>query len=161
MNGKEFMMQYKECQVNIMRLRLDIAKLRDEAGGLTSSGFDRDRVQSSHDPDKMGKIIAKMADLEDEWTEEILRCCDIMEEIENVVGQIRKPGCQRLLHLRYMEDYMDDEMSPEERAARMNTWEICMRETNYSSSGIWNLHERAIKEVEKIIGLSEANDNSS
>lgn len=152
MRAKEYMLQYRKCVGKIARLEQNMSRLRDQAGGLTAMQYDKDRVQTSHDPDKMGEIIAKISDLTEEYSSEKLRCIELMDEIENVISQVKSPECQMFLQKRYIE--LD--------GIRLVTLEKIADSMHYSWTGINKVHRRALKEVGRIInGLSEANDDSS
>lgn len=142
MRAKEYMMQYRVCVAKIARLEQNIERLRDQAGGLSAIQYDKDRVQSSHVPDKMGEVIAKMADLEESYSAEILESAYLMNAIESVIMQVSQTECQTLLWKRYI-DLEDD--------GKLKTWQTICDEMSYSWAGVHKVHKRALKEVERII----------
>lgn len=152
MRAKEYMMQYRVCVAKIARLEQNIERLRDQAGGLSAIQYDKDRVQSSHDPDRMGVLIARISDLEEKYSAEKLRCIELMDEIESVINKVNGSECQTFLHLRYIE--LD--------GSKLTTLETIMDEMHYSWSGVNKIHKRALKEVERIInGISESKDGQT
>lgn len=142
MTPKEYLLQYRRCVCKTLRLKQNIDRLRDQAGGLTAIQYDKDRVQSSHVPDKMGEVIAKMADLEESYSAEILESAYLMNAIESVIMQVSQTECQTLLWKRYI-DLEDD--------GKLKTWQTICDEMSYSWAGVHKVHKRALKEVERII----------
>lgn len=152
MRAKEYMLQYKVCMAKVVRLEENIDRLYDQAGGLTAMQYDKDRVQTSREPDRMGIIIARISDLTEKYTSEKLRCIDLMDEIETVISQVHGSECQTFLHMRYID--LD--------GSKLTTLEKIADSMHYSWTGINKVHKRALREVERIInGVSEEGDNSS
>lgn len=161
MRAKKYLMQYKRCRMRIVRLNEQIQELEDQVNGLSSPQMDQDRVQSSHDPDRIGKVIARISDLKDKWYDEKLAAVDIMDEIIDTINALEDVDYQRLLQLRYIARYRPydkhyDIMPADERAARLTPWEVIAEEMHYSPRWILTLHGRALREVEKLIGQEES-----
>lgn len=152
MRAKYYMLQYKWCVAKAARLKDNIERLRDQASGLTAMQYDKDRVQSSHDPDRMGEIIAKVSDLTEKYSQEILKSMELMDEIEGVISQVHGSECQTFLHLRYIEL----------NGSKMMTLERIADEMHYSWTGVNKVHRRALRQVERIInGVSERDDDKT
>ena len=157
MKAFDYMMQYKRCQVRIGSYRRDIELLRDRAAGLSSTQYDSDRVQSSHDPDKMGAAIADLSDTIEKLSAEVIQADRTMLEVERVISKVSRPQYQEVLKWRYIYEYehrdpkVTARMTDDERAARITSWEVIARRMNYSGQSVWKFHKAALREVEKII----------
>ena len=151
------MMQYKQCRAEIARLDELIQEQDDLCSGLSSPQLDSERVQSSHNPDRMGEVIAKKSDLQDRRMDEVMAAIDTMNQITDIINAIGNVDHQRLLWIRYIEKYRNPNdpefgsMTEDERAARMTPWEVIADEMHYSSRWILIMHGRALQEVERIM----------
>jgi len=143
MKAKQYLLQYRRSSFKIERLKSDIQRLADLCAGITPLPPDGDRVQSSHDPDRIGAVIAQKADLEAELMDEILNSIDAINDITETLNMIEDVDYQRILQLRYIE--FDQE------TLRMKTWVEIADELHYTERWIQTLHGRALWEVEKII----------
>ena len=143
MRAKQYMMQYRRCKAKIARLEDEIQKLTDLCSGLTAPPTDGDKVQSSHDPDRIGKVVAEKADLQDELIEEVVNGIDALNEIIDTINQIGSVDYQRVLELRYVRFDQD--------TLRMKTWVEIADEMHYSERWIQTMHGRALVEVERLI----------
>lgn len=135
MNAEKYMRQYQECRKRISRLEERIQILDDLMSHITPE-MNSDRVQSSHPPDKLGELVARKSDLMNEIAGEISTALDLMNEIEDVINRVEPVGYQIILQKRYI---------------KCETWEQIAREVCYDPSWVWELHRRALKEVEKLI----------
>ena len=64
MTGREYMMQYWEAVVRVRRLKSQSASIRDLLGNVTVDPSS-EHVQTSRDPDQIGKLVAKLSDVEE------------------------------------------------------------------------------------------------
>lgn len=140
MRAKQYLMQYRRCQKKIARLEEQIQSLADLCSGISAPQVDGDRVQSSHNPDRIGEVLAKKTDLEDVLFDEVLNAIDLMNEIEGTINQIGNVDYQTLLQKRYI---------------GFETWDTIADEMHYTARWILSLHGRALVEVERIINGSE------
>lgn len=133
--AKAFLRRYQKLKRKILRLKETIEEIRALAQP-TSSWPSSDRVQSSHDPDKIGGITARVSDKETELLDLINDAMESMAEIIEVVDLVDGVDIQTVLEKRYIKGEcfctIADDMSFSER------W-------------IHELHDRGLKQVEKIL----------
>lgn len=110
----------------------DLEEKRDELQGFQVE----ERVQTSHDPDKIGAMIAQIADLEADLMLAKADALEIMVEVDSVINKVSDPLYQLLLHDRYI---------------RLHTWAVIAKDMHYSYTGILAVHKRALAEIEKLI----------
>ena len=101
MRAMELLIEYRRLRAKIARLRSQMEELKEQAESL-SAWTDGDRVQSSHDPDKIGRVIAKLSDMEDERNDLILEAADRMNEIEAVISELKNPDYALVLQYYYI-----------------------------------------------------------
>lgn len=135
MRADTYMRKYHMCRLRIQRYREQIAELKDMSQRITPV-WSSDKVQSTPHPDKMGALVARMADIEASLISEIRDALDAMNEIEGVIDRIGEVELQAVLHKRYI---------------AMKTYERIAEEMYYSPRWVWELNQRALKEVERII----------
>lgn len=133
--AKQYLMEYSKLRKKIIRLEDQINEIEEQALKITSWS-DGDRVQSSHNPDKIGQIVAKKLDLEADALDEIDLMLDKMYEVEAVLRKLHNPDYAQLLQYHYI---------------RGMTWDAISDKMHYSKRWIQTLHGRALDEVNKII----------
>lgn len=133
--AKQYLMEYTKLRKKIIRLEDQINEIEEQALKITSWS-DGDRVQSSHNPDKIGQIVAKKLDLESDALDEIDLMLDKMYEVEAVLRKLHNPDYAQLLQYHYI---------------RGMTWDAISDKMHYSKRWIQTLHGRALDEVNKII----------
>lgn len=101
MRAREYLQEYRSRVKQIRLLKAQIAEQKSMAESL-SSWTDGDRVQSTKDPDRIGKAVAKIADMEAECDDLIIESIDRMEEIQARVRTIRDPDVALVLDYRYI-----------------------------------------------------------
>ena len=136
MRAKQYLQQYRKCKLRLKRLQEQIDELKDLVDGLSAPQVDGDRVQSSHEPDRMGEVIARKSDLEEELMIEIGNTLDLLNEIEATISAVGNVEYQLLLQKRYI---------------RLETWEVIAEDMHYTSRWLFTMHGRALIEVEKLI----------
>lgn len=139
MTGKEYMLQYWQAKVMVRRLESQQASIRDLLGNVTVDPSS-EHVQTSRDPDQIGKLVAKLADIQDKLNEEKLRAIDLMDEIYGVINKLGDPDEQLILQMRYIKmlpwSKVDKEMQKSQRY--------------YSMEWMMKHHHHALKEIERI-----------
>ena len=136
MRAKQYLSQYRRCKKKIARLEEQIQALAELCSGIAAPQIDGDRVQSSHNPDRMGEVIAKKSDLEAELMDEVVNAIDIMNEVTDTINEVENVDYQTLLEKRYI---------------GFKTWEVIADEMHFSARWVLTMHGRALWEVEKII----------
>lgn len=135
MNAKSFLMQYRHAATRAEMIKNELNDLkgkRDELQGFQVG----ERVQTSHDPDKIGAMIAQIADLEADLMLAKADALEIMIEVDSVINKVSDPSYQLLLHDRYI---------------RLHKWAVIADDMHYSYTGIMAVHKRALAEIEKLI----------
>lgn len=135
MNAKSFLMQYKRAEMRAEMIENELNDLREKRDEL--QGFQvEERVQTSHDPDKIGAMIAQITDLETDLMDAKADALEIMVEVDSVINKVPDPSYQLLLHDRYI---------------RLHKWTMIADDMHYSYTGIMAVHKRALVEIEKLI----------
>lgn len=139
MTGKEYLWQYREADAELKRILSEIASVDDLLGSITVDPTS-EKVQSSHDPDKIGKLVARKADLMDELDRRKAEMLELLKEICDVIAQLSDPDERLLVQLRYV---------------RMLSWRMVEREMQkagryYSEEWMMKHHKKAMGEIEEI-----------
>ena len=135
MTAKQFLSQARRIDKRIDNYVEEIAQLLTLATKTTPSNA-QERVQSSGTGDKVGDGASKIADLQremDEWLDELLIK---KEEIRKVIEQVDDTDCYDLLYKRYI---------------LYKKWEQIAVDKDITTMGVWKMHGRALKKVEKIL----------
>lgn len=139
MTGKEYMLQYWQAKVMVRRLESQQASIRDLLGNVTVDPSS-EHVQTSRDPDQIGKLVAKLADIQDKLNEEKLRAIDLMDEIYGVINKLGDPDEQLILQMRYIK------MLPWSKVER----ELEKVQRYYCLDWVMRKHRHALKEIERL-----------
>lgn len=140
--AKEYLSQIRKIDVMINYKQRQLDTLRQSIETIKAVNTNPDKVQSSGERDRVGQIVAKIVDLQNEINRDIDRLVDIKREVMTVVDQL-DPTCMDLITKRYFE---------------FKTWEQIAAGMGYSYQwvcGIVNgkpgLHIQALGKVQKII----------
>ena len=99
-----------------------------------------EHVQTSRDPDQIGKLVAKLADIQDKLNEEKLKAMDLMDEIYRAINKLGDPDEQLILQMRYIKMLPWSKVEKElEKAQRYYCLDWMMRK-----------HRHALKEIERL-----------
>lgn len=136
MTTKNYLSQV--CRLNrmIQNKLVEIYQLKTMACNVSVSN-DGERVQNSGDKDRMGTTVAKIVDLEKETTDMVNNYTEKRKHIITQIDNIEDSDLYHLLSLRYVSG---------------NTFEEIATKTNWSIRTVFNLHEKALKEFEKLYG---------
>ena len=110
MRALEMLIEYTKLRKKIMRLYSQMEVLKEQAESL-SAWTDGDKVQSSHDPDKIGRVIAKLSDMEDERNDLIIEAADRMNEIEGWLTKLDNPDYSLVLQYYYIRGLTWDQVA--------------------------------------------------
>ena len=135
MTAKQFLSQARRIDKRIDNYVEEITQLLTLATKTTPSNA-QERVQSSGTGDKVGDGAVKIADLQkemDRWVDELLIK---KEEIRKVIEQVDDTDCYDLLYKRYI---------------LYKKWEQIAVDKDITTMGVWKMHGRALKKVEKIL----------
>ena len=133
MNPKEYLSRYRRLNLRINSLIEEQQRTRELAmsvsapmsgGGGHSSG------------DRIGKIIAKLVDLENEINSDIDRLISLRKEVESIIDGVPDETQRQLLRLRYING---------------KTFEQIAVEMHYSWRHIIRIHGDALSAVRNVI----------
>ena len=134
MEAKDYLESYRLIQTRINILQSEINRLRTEAESV-SINLDGMPKGTATD-DKLSRIVADMADLEQTMLEEMSGLYIRRMRIVELLGQLKSHKHQQLLHKRYIEC-----KSWERIAVEMDiTWRHCYR-----------LHGSALNEFQEVM----------
>jgi len=150
MTGKEYLMQYWKAKVEVKRLESQKDSIRDLLGNVTVDPTS-EHVQTSKDPDQIGKLVARLSDIQEELEEERIKAIDLMQEIYKAIGKLGNPDEQLLLQMRYIQ---------------MLPWSIVEKEMRklqacYSRDWMMKHHRNALKEIERLTKCTDISTKES
>lgn len=134
MKAKEYLMQVVRADRMIDNKLHEIEELRRMAISVTSVLKD-DVVSGGGTGDKVGTIVSKIIDMENELDREIDKLVDLKREVMSVIDQLEPTKCE-ILYKRYLQK---------------KTWEKIAVETGFSYVWVCKLHGRALQDVERIL----------
>lgn len=135
MDAKAFLKQYELAKKRVEEIKEQLADLDDQSTNITQA-LDSERVQTSPEVDKIGRIVAAKVDLANELVSAEAEELDTMNQIYMVLNQLEDPDCQRLLRLRYI---------------KCMKWECISYLMHYEDRNVFYIHGRALEEVNKLI----------
>lgn len=151
MTGKEYLWQYREANAELKRIESEISSIDDLLGSVTVDPTS-EKVQSSHDPDQIGKLVARKVDMLDELDRKKAAMLELLREICSVIEELSDPDERLLIQLRYV---------------KMLSWRMVEREMRkagkfYSEEWMMKHHRKAMKEVEMLTNCTViySNDGS-
>lgn len=114
MTAKEYLLQIKEQKQNIRKQEEYIQRLRDS---LTIAGisYDKERIQSSSDPDKFAKIFGQIDEEEQRLEDMKTRFVNTRVKIINQIHELQDVRYEELLNHVYVDD-----MTLKETAEKMS-----------------------------------------
>jgi len=135
MTAKEYLGQAYRLDQRINSKIEQVASLNRLATKCTSTitGMPRNPSASTS---TMADVVAKIIDLEAEINSDIDKLVDLKREMVTLIKAVDNAEYQTLLELRYL---------------CFHTWEQIAVEMHYGSTWVKQLHERAIKVVERIL----------
>lgn len=131
MNVKQYLKQAYRLNELINSDLAELQNLRSLSISI-SSDMSKERVQSTKRPDKIGSIVAKIVDLENEINAEINQFVDLKKEIRDKINLLTNRNQQLVLRLRYIE---------------FLTWEQVAKRMTYSMKQVFRIHGEAIKNL--------------
>lgn len=130
MTAKEYLSQIARMERHIRMLQRELDDLHHELypGGIDYSG---DRVQTTHDPDKFGGVIAKIDATEHRIVAWIDRLVDAKERISKQILAMPNVRAAEILHCRYV---------------LLMKWEEIAVKTNTDLRWVYRLHGQGLAE---------------
>lgn len=141
MTADEFLKQIERADSMIDSKLSELYRLRCLVTSITVP-TDREAVQTSGVSDKVGNIVAKIVDLENEIDEMIDGYIDTRNRCIKVIEQLTDTLQYSVIHKRYVEYKSYPEIE---------------KETNYSHQWIMEVRKRALREIDRIINSPNAN----
>lgn len=131
MNAKQYLKQITRLD-NLIKSKLEqIEELRSLAEKVTvEAKLVKSYNKNSYQSDKVGDIVVKIVDLNNEINEYIDRLIDLKAEAVRLIDSLENPDYRLLLNLRYINGY---------------TFERIAVEMNYCYRWITQLHGRALE----------------
>jgi DNA-directed RNA polymerase specialized sigma subunit len=131
--AKEYLLQIKEQNNHIRKQQEYIQRLKDSLG-IAGISYDKERVQTSHEPDSFAKIICQIDEEEQVLDKMKTRLVNIRVKIINEIHQLGNEKHQDVLNHVYV-----DEMSLKKTASAMH----------FSYDYVKELHIAALNEFEE------------
>ena len=135
MNAKQYLMQIKLADIRINNKIAEKQQLYSMATKVTST-WSQDKTGGNQATDKIGNMVAKIADIEAEINRMIDEYVDLKNRIIHQIEQIEDERYYNILHKRYVQ-YKD--------------FSVIASDMCYEYKSIINLHGNALKEFSKII----------
>ncbi|MBQ8665360.1 MAG: DUF1492 domain-containing protein [Lachnospiraceae bacterium] len=135
MTAKEYLRQYIKAKQKAEMIERQLAEIDDLIGNMTVDPT-IERVQSSRDPDQIGKLVAKQADLLADLMDAKAKALDVMQEVCLTINKLKEPDDQLLLQARYIE---------------CRSWKQIIDKLHYNRRWVFRMHRRALIKIEKII----------
>ena len=135
MNADEFLKQIERADKVISNKLYEVQRLRVLAVSTTVP-TDREAVQTSGVSDKVGNIVAKIIDLENEINELIDEYVDLQRFCIGVIEAVKSPVQYTVLHKHYVQYKSFAEIAEEE---------------HYSYDGIMKVKRKALEQVDAIL----------
>lgn len=136
MNAKEYLHQVRFIDTVIDNKQKELEQLKDMAVSISSGPSDKESVQTSHDQDKLGDIVAKIIDTQDEINCQIDHLVDVKREVVRVMEKVKNVDAYKILYKRYIE---------------CKRWELIAVEMSYSIQWVYKIHGAALIEISKIL----------
>lgn len=143
MNAKTYLSQAYRMNLNINSKLEQLEQLRAMTCKVTST-FREDKVSGTKDRCPMETAIIKVITAEEDINKMIDLFIDLKAEISGVIQQLDGYETRLLLELRYL---------------CFNSWEEIAMKMQYKTSYIYKMHGRALRKVEKALGLEGVNRN--
>lgn len=137
MNAKQYLQQAYRLNELINSDLLELQNLRCLSTSI-SSDMSQERVQSTKQSDKIGGVVAKIVDLDNQINAEIDQFVDLKKEIRGKITAIENP---------------DDRLVLQERYLNFMTWERIAEAMHFTTQWVHEIHKRALRSLEKILNL--------
>lgn len=133
MTAKEYLSQIARAERRINMLKGELEDLHRQFYP-SSPDYASDHVQSSHDPDKMGALVAKTDAVERRIVDWIDRLIDLKAEISKQIMEMPNTRTAEILHCRYV---------------LLLKWEEIAVRTNTDLRWVYRLHGQGLVEFER------------
>ena len=103
MTIKEYLNQVKESDAMINMKLKRLEELKEQSLCIRSPDYSSDRVQTSPQGDTIGKIVAKIVDLQEEINADIDRFVDLKADVMHNIDRLTNPDEKVVLYGKYFE----------------------------------------------------------
>ena len=135
MRAKEFLVQYWDAKAEVKRLEHQLAEIEDLVGNVTVDPTS-EHVQKSRDPDQIGELVARKADIESDLDAAKQKALATMQRVINVINMLKEREYRQILQMRYVEH---------------TSWRRIAEDMNYDGRYIYKLYNRALDEMDRIL----------
>ena len=139
MTAAEFLEQIERADTLIDSKLSELYRLRCLVTSITVP-TDREAVQTSGVSDKVGNIVAKIVDLENEIDEMIDGYIDTRSRCIGVVERLTNPLQYKVIHMHYVQ---------------YKSYAEIEEELNYSHTWVMKVRREALRNIESIINAEE------
>lgn len=144
MTAKEYLLQYREIQEEIVCIIQQIAEIESLLDYHPVQLDDSGASKSNFREDKMSSCMAEVADLYAELREKNAKLILKKQEIRERVNQLTNPNEREVLDLRYLTKHPKRDYAP-------IGWKEISKRMNYSIQNVQKIHVTALKHMEEII----------
>jgi hypothetical protein len=136
METKKYLGQIDRLDKMIQNKLSEIYQLKTMACSVSVSN-EGERVQTSPDMDRLGSVVAKIIDLENETDALVDTFVDRRSHIISQIDSMENVDYYHILSLRYV---------------HMKTFDYIAKKTNWSIRKVFSLHGEALLEFERLYG---------
>ncbi|RKD25225.1 Protein of unknown function [Caminicella sporogenes DSM 14501] len=136
MKAKEYLSQVYKINQRIDS-KLEQLEVLKSLAMKVNTCFTHTKVSGeNNEKSRMENTIVKIIDLSHEINDEVDRFIDLKAEIMETIHKVEDVNCQLLLEKRYING---------------KSWDEISKELNYSIRGVFKIHSKALKEIDKIL----------
>lgn len=138
MKVKDYLQRYRDARREIARVKAEIEEVRSQAERITPR-YGLEPRGSGADHDKIGTVLARAEVYEKELRSREADAMTLCVETIGFIDRVPSADCRLLLTLRYI---------------RLESWREIGREMYLSERSVYYLHDRALREAQKILDAS-------
>ena len=138
MTAKQYLSRIRLLDIKINNKIQELKELRQKVDGLSSVTLVADRVQTSHEHDRISKDIGEILELEARIVRQMKELEILKHKIINEIGELKNPLFVKILFERYIK-YKD--------------WERIAQGIHYSIDWTKHAHGYALIEFDKVHNL--------
>lgn len=131
MTEKEYLKDVRHCYLEIEAKKRQRERLLDLLTGTNIKPREVD-VQTSSSGDKLGDIMARIADLDEAINREIANLCAKQRKAAEMIAELSRTEYRAIMTDYYLNAY---------------TWEYVAEKNGYSMDWVFAMHSRALKEL--------------
>lgn len=141
MDTKKYLNQINELKNKIKWTLTEIKQLKEIACNTTIP-TDREYIKTSTSKDKIGNVVTKIVDMQNEKNKIANELIDKMQDIISKIDEMQNTNLAHILHLKYVEGKKNEDIS---------------KEINYSRPQTIRLFNKALEEFEILYGQEYLN----